>query len=83
MNKYPIQVAGRRGNIMRSLLGDGAAGPDRGVSREQVLERAQAIRNATRARIAAGPVESVAPVEAAARKSVDCDELIRSVTEIS
>jgi hypothetical protein len=49
-----------------------------------VLERAQAIRNATRARIAAGPVESVAPVEAIAPAArVDWAELIRSVTEIS
>ena len=81
MNRYPIRVAGRPGSYMRMMLGDGAAGPDRGVSREQVAAQTLAIRNATRARIAAGPVEAVAPVAPAAR--VDWDELIRSVTEIN
>jgi hypothetical protein len=81
MNKYPIQVARHRGNIMRPLLGGEAAGPDRGVSREQVAAQTLAIRNATRARIATGPIQAVAPVAPAAH--VDWAELIRSVTEIS
>jgi hypothetical protein len=83
MNKYPIRVAGHRGSIMRTLLGGDTAGPDPGVSQEQVLEQTQAIPNATCARIAAGPIQAVAPVDAAARKSVDWAELLRSVTEIS
>ena len=81
MNRYPIRVAGRRGSTMRMLLGGDTAGPDRGVSREQVLQQAQAIRRASRARIASGPVVAVAPVAPAAR--VGWDEFIRSVTEIS
>jgi hypothetical protein len=42
------------------------------------MEQTQSIRNATRARIAAGPVQAVAP---AAR--VDWSDLIRSAMEIS
>jgi hypothetical protein len=46
-----------------------------------VAAQTQSIRNATRARIAAGPIQAVAPIAPAAR--VDWSDLIRSVTEIS
>jgi hypothetical protein len=46
-----------------------------------VLQQTRSIRNATRAWIAAGPIQAVAPIAPAGR--VGWDDLIRSVTEIS
>jgi hypothetical protein len=66
---------------MRTLLGGDTAEPDRGVSQQQVLQQTLAIRSATCARIAAGPIQAIAPVDPAAR--VDWDELIKSAMEIS
>ena len=58
--------------------------PIRGAGGRGTYKAMLAIRNATRARIAAGPVEAVAPVNASATRAkaksakVDWDEFIKS-----